>query len=139
MTTLKYTTAFIIQQRIIHPPRHHCPCPDMANTYRNPFSPSSSAPMAKTAGGGTKESSGRTCCSGVPPATAASAGTPKKTRKSTKQKNTNPPEFSDLDSTPFDQCKAPPESIMPLLVPHTRQNAVWSTRIVLPQPELFFQ
>jgi hypothetical protein len=28
---------------------------------------------------------------------------------------------------------------MPLLVPHTRQNAVWSTRIVLPQPELFFQ
>ncbi len=80
MTTLKYTTAFIIQQRIIHPPRCHCPCPDMANT-------SEIHPVE------------------VPPATAASAGTSKKTKKSTKQKNRNPPEFLDLDSTLFDQCK----------------------------------
>ena len=87
MTTLKYTTAFIIQQRIIHPPRCRCPCPDMANTSRNP-------PAAVE----------------VPPvtATAASAGTLKKTRKSTKQKNRNPTEFSDHDSMPFDQRKAPP-------------------------------
>ena len=139
MTTLKYTTTFIIRQRIIHPHCCHCPCPDMANTSRNPFSPSSSAPMAKKAGGGRKKAVGVPAAVEVPPATAASAGTLKKTRKSTKQKNTNPPEFSDLDSTPFDQCKAPPESIMPSLVPHTRQNAVWSTRIALPQPELFFQ
>jgi hypothetical protein len=135
MTTLKYTTAFIIQQRIIHPPCHRCPCPDMANTSRNPFSPSSSAPMAKKAGGGRKKAAGVPAAVELPPATAASAGTPKKTRKTTKQKNRNSPEFLDLDSTPFDQRKAPPKSIMPLLVPHTRQNAVRSTtRTALPQP-----
>ena len=98
MTTLKYTTAFIIQQRIIHPPFCCCPCPDMADTSRNPFSPSSSAPMAKKVGGGQKNAVGVPAAVKVPPATAASAGTPKKTRKSTKQKNRNPPEFSDLDS-----------------------------------------
>ena len=108
ITTLKYTTTFIIRQRIIHPHCCHCPCPDTANTSRNPFSPSSSAPMAKKAGGGRKKAVGVPAAVEVPPATAASAGTLKKTRKSTKQKNINPPEFSDLDSMPFDQCKAPP-------------------------------
>ena len=98
MTTLKYTTAFIIQQRIIHPPRCCCLCPDMTNTSRNPFSPSSSAPMAKKVGGGQKNAVGVPAAVKVPPATAASAGTPKKTRKSTNQKNRYPPEFSDLDS-----------------------------------------
>ena len=70
----------------------------MTNTSRNPFSPSSSAPMAKKVGGGQKNAAGVPAAVKVPPATAASAGTPKKTRKSTNQKNRNPPEFSDLDS-----------------------------------------
>ena len=55
MTTLKYTTVIIIQQRIIHPPPHRCPYPVMANTSKNPFSPLSSAPMAKKAGGGVEK------------------------------------------------------------------------------------
>ena len=50
---------------------------------------------------------------------AGSAGTPKKKKTSAKHKNNNHPELSDLEETPFDQHKAPPE-IMPSLVPHTQ-------------------
>ena len=64
--------------------------------------------MVKKVSGVQKKAVGVPAAVEVPPATAASAGTPKKTRKSTKQKNRNPPEFLDLDSTPFDQREAPP-------------------------------
>ena len=63
-----------------------------------------------------------------------SAGTPKKKTISAKQKNNNPSELSDIKETLINQRKGPPEGIMPSLVPHTQQNAVCSTRNVLPQP-----
>ena len=65
-----------------------------------------------------------------------SAGTPqKKTITSAKQRKSNPPpELSDIEETPINQRKAPPEDIMPSLVPHTRRNTVRSTRNPLPQP-----
>ena len=66
-----------------------------------------------------------------------SAGTPKKnTTTSAKQtKKSNRPELSDIDkSSPIDQRKAPPEVIMPSLVPHSRRNPSRSTRNALPQP-----
>jgi hypothetical protein len=50
-------------------------------------------------------------------------------------KKKNPPELSDIEeSPPVNQCKPPPEGIMPSLAPHTRQNTVRSTRKALPQP-----
>ncbi len=65
---------------------------------------------------------------------AGSAGTPKNKKASAKQKNNNRPELSDLDETPFNQRKGPPEDIMPSLVPYTRRNALCTTRNALPQP-----
>ncbi len=79
--------------------------------------------MAKKAGGRKKAGRGN-----------SAAATPKKTKKSTKKKTIDPDELSDLDATPLDQRKAPPENIMPLLVPHIRQNAARSTRTADPQP-----
>jgi len=65
---------------------------------------------------------------------AGSAGTPKKKTTSAKPKNKNSPELSDLEETPFDQRKCPPEDAMPSLVPHIWQNDVRKTRNALPQP-----
>jgi hypothetical protein len=119
-----------------HPTDNHpptllpLPLCDMANTSRDPFSlPPSSAPMKKK-GGGQKKAAGVPAMAEA----AASAGTPKKKTTSAKQKNNNPPELSDIEETPFDQLKGPPENIVPSLVPHTRQNAVRLTRNALPQP-----
>jgi len=85
----------------------------------------------KTKGGGRKK------VAGVLAKADGSAGTPKKnTTTSAKQtKKKNPPELSNIEeSPPIDQRKAPPEGIMPSLVPHTRRNTVRSTRKALPQP-----
>jgi hypothetical protein len=84
----------------------------------------------KKKGGGQKKAAG---VSMTVAKAAGSAGTPKKKKTSAKQKNNNHLELSDLEETPFDQRKAPPE-IMPLLVPHTRRIAVRLTRNALPQP-----
>ncbi len=65
---------------------------------------------------------------------AGSAGTPKNKKASAKQKNNNCPELFDLNKTPFNQRKGPPEDIMPSLVPHTWRNALRTTRNALPQP-----
>jgi hypothetical protein len=105
----------------------------MARTSRDPFSPPTSSMKKK--GGGQKKVVG-----GSAKADDSSAGnttTPKKkTTTSAKQtKKKNPPELSGIEeSPPINQRKAPPEGIMPSLVPHTRQNAVRSTRNALPQP-----
>ena len=84
-----------------------------------------------------KKGGGRKKVAGVLAKADGSAGTPKKnTTTSAKQtKKKNPPELSDIEeSPPINQRKAPPEGIMPSLVPHTRQNTVRSTRKGLPQP-----
>ncbi len=83
----------------------------------------------KKKGGGQKK------VAGVSTKADGSAGTPKKkTTTSAKQKMNNPPELSDIEESPINQCKAPPEGIVPSLVPHTWQNTVCSTRNGLPQP-----
>ena len=83
----------------------------------------------KKKGGGQKK------VAGVSAKADGSAGTPKKkTTTSAKQKKNNPPELSDIEESPINQRKAPPEGIMPSLVPHTRRNTVRSTRNGLPQP-----
>jgi hypothetical protein len=100
-----------------------------ARTSRDPFSPPSSSMKKK--GGGRKKVAGESVKAD------GSAGTPKKkTTTSAKQtKKKNPPESSDIEeSPPINQRKPPPEDIMPSLVPHTRRNAVRSTRNGLPQP-----
>jgi len=82
-----------------------------------------------------KKGGGRKKAAGVSAKAGGSAGTPKKkTTTSAKQKKNNPPELSDIEETPINQRKAPPEGIMPSLVTHTRQNTVRSTRNALPQP-----
>ncbi len=113
-----------------HPTYNHpltslpLPLSRMARTSRDPFSPPpSSAPMKKN-GGRRKKAVG---VSAVVKA-AGSAGTPKNKKASAKQKNNNRPELSDLDETPFNQRKGPPEDIMPSLIPHTRQNDLCTPR-----------
>ena len=84
-----------------------------------------------------KKGGGRKKVAGESAKADGSAGTPKKkTTTSAKQtKKKNPPELSDIEeSPPINQRKAPPEGIMPSLVPHTRRNTVRSTRNALPQP-----
>ena len=82
-----------------------------------------------------KKGGGRKKVAGVSAKADGSAGTPKKkTTTSAKQKMNNPPELSDIEESPINQCKAPPEGILPSLVPRTRQNTVRSTRNGLPQP-----
>jgi hypothetical protein len=101
----------------------------MARTSRDPFSPLSSSMKKK--GGGRKKVAGESAKAD------GSAGTPKKkaTTSAKQTKKKNPPELSDIEeSPPINQRKAPPEGIMPSLVPHTRRNTVRSTRNALPQP-----
>jgi len=82
-----------------------------------------------------KKGGGRKKAAGVSAKADGSAGTPKKkTTTSAKQKKNNPPELSDIEESPINQCKAPPEGIVPSLVPHTQRNTVCSTRNVLLQP-----
>ena len=101
----------------------------MARTSRDPFSPPSSSMKKK--GGGRKKVAGESAKAD------GSAGTPKKktTTSANQTKKKNPPELSNIEeSPPINQRKAPPEDIMPSLVPDTRRNAVSSTRNGLPQP-----
>ena len=101
----------------------------MARTSRDPFSPPSSSMKKK--GGGRKKVAGESAKAD------GSAGTPKKktTTSANQTKKKNPPELSNIEeSPPINQRKAPPEGIMPSLVPHTRQNTVRSTRNALPRP-----
>jgi len=102
----------------------------MAKTSRDPFSPPSSSMKKK--GGGRKKVVGESA-----KADGSAGTTPKKkatiSAKQTKKKN--PPEFSDIKESPLiNQRKAPPEGIVPSLVPHPRRNTVRSTRKGLPQP-----
>ena len=103
----------------------------MANTSRDPFSPPPFSSMKKK-GGGRKKVAGESAKAD------GSAGTTPKKKATTSAKQTkkkNPPELSDIEeSPPINQRKAPPEGIMPSLVPHTRRNTVRSTRKGLPQP-----
>jgi hypothetical protein len=87
-----------------------------------------------------KKGGGRKKAAGVLAKADGSAGTPKKkTTTSAKQKKSNnPPELSYIEETPINQRKAPPEGIMPSLVPHTWQNTVRSTRNALPKPPTHF-
>jgi len=99
--------------------------------FRDPFSPPPSSSMKKK-GGGRKKVAGESAKAD------GSAGTTLKKKATTSAKQTkkkNPPELSNIEeSPPINQRKAPPEGIMPLLVPHTRRNTVRSTRKGLPQP-----
>ena len=103
----------------------------MANTSRDPFSPPPFSSMKKK-GGGRKKVAGESAKAD------GSAGTTPKKKATTSAKQTkkkNPPELSDIEESPLiNQRKAPPEGIMPSLVPHTRRNTVRSTRKGLPQP-----
>jgi hypothetical protein len=85
-----------------------------------------------------KKGGGRKKVAGESAKADGSAGTTPKKKATTSAKQTkkkNPPELSDIEeSPPINQRKAPPEGIMPSLVPHTRRNTVRSTRKGLPQP-----